>query len=120
MVKIPDFNNENELRDYLIKSTLEIVVNLKDIALKKGNVRKAPINNSKMTQYKTALESIKVLNGLIKDKQLNILVSKIDNLEKNLQGYNGNMEFSEDVDFFELSEDVKKELEKFESIRGDI
>ena len=113
-VKIPKFENENELRDYLINVTLEIVVNLKEQALKKGNVRKAPITNAKMSQYRVALESIRILNTILKDKEINQLAIKIANLEKGLITVKNNNESENEL--FELSPEIKKELEKFEVI----
>lgn len=115
---IPEFKNEDELRDYLIKITLEIVVNLKDMALKKGNVRKAPIVNAKNSQYRVALESIKILNTILKDKEINILSQKIKNLEKfGLVGVNEN---NLDGDLFELSPEIKRELEQFKLIHEEL
>lgn len=113
-VEIPKFENENELRDYLINVTLEIVVNLKEQALKKGNVRKAPITNAKMSQYRVALESIRILNTILKDKEINQLAIKIANLEKGLIAVNNNESENE---LFELSPEIKRELEKFDVIR---
>ena len=110
-IEIPEFESENDLRDYLINITLEIVVNLKEQALKKGNVRKAPVTNAKMSQYRVALESIKILNSILKDKEINQLSLKIQNLEKGLIAVN-----NQENELFELSPEIKKELEKFEVI----
>lgn len=110
-IMIPEFKNDDEIRDYLIAITLELVVNLKENALKKGNVRKAPIVNAKNGQYRVALESIKILNSILKDKEINVLAEKLKNLEKF-----GVMGIDEDNknEFFEMSPEVKKELEKLE------
>ena len=110
-IEIPEFESENDLRDYLINITLEIVVNLKEQALKKGNVRKAPVTNAKMSQYRVALESIKILNSILKDKEINQLSLKIQNLVKGLIAVN-----NQENELFELSTEIKKELEKFEVI----
>lgn len=98
------------MRDYLINITLEIVVNLKEQALKKGNVRKAPISNAKMGQYRVALESIKILNTILKDKEITQLSLKMQNLERGLLAVKNNNE----NDCFELSPEIKRELEKVE------
>ena len=116
-IMIPEFKNDDEIRDYLIAITLELVVNLKENALKKGNVRKAPIVNAKNGQYRVALESIKILNSILKDKEINVLAEKLKNLEK--FGVMG-MDQDNNNEFFELSPKVKKELEKLELIHGEL
>ena len=116
-IMIPEFKNDDEIRDYLIAITLELVVNLKENALKKGNVRKAPIVNAKNGQYRVALESIKILNSILKDKEINVLAEKLKNLEK--FGVMG-MDQDNNNEFFELSPEVKKELEKLELIHGEL
>jgi len=108
---IPEFKDENELRDYLIDITLELVVNLKDTALKKGNVRKAPIVNAKNSQYRVALESIKILNTILRDKEITVLSQKIKNLEKGLLNVKNN---PDNIQEFELSDEIRDELKKFE------
>lgn len=108
---IPEFKDENELRDYLIDITLELVVNLKDTALKKGNVRKAPIVNAKNSQYRVALESIKILNTILRDKEITVLSQKIKNLERGLLNVKNN---PDNIQEFELSDEIRDELKKFE------
>lgn len=112
-VEIPVFNNNSELRDYLIQLGLEITVNLKTEALKKGNVRKPQITKAKLMEYKTTLESIKILNSLIKDKAIDDLENKFRLLEQSVfEIRTGN---TSDSEIFELSDELKKEIEDFEN-----
>ena len=54
---------------------------------------------------------IKILNSILKDKEINQLSLKIQNLEKGLIAVN-----NQENELFELSPEIKKELEKFEVI----
>lgn len=100
--------DEKELRNYLIDLNLKIVEQLSKEALKKGNIRKPKITNAKMSQYRVALESIKLLNTILKDKEIDHLNEKIENLEK--------IRINPDNNYTEsdlLSEDILKKLEKY-------
>lgn len=91
-IKIPEYNTTSELRDILIKWTLELVVNLKAECLKKGNIRKPQIKKAKLKEYEVTLQGIRQLNSIIKDKAIDELqdqylllrdIIREDHLEKN-------------------------------------
>ena len=63
-----------------------------------------------MGQYRVALESIKILNTILKDKEITQLSLKMQNLERGLLAVKNNNE----NDCFELSPEIKRELEKVE------
>lgn len=82
--ELPKFNNENEIREYILQCTLELCLEVKEIAMKKNNIKKPSIANAKNQQYKTALTSLKVANEILKDLQINKLEEKVQLMEEGL------------------------------------
>jgi hypothetical protein len=83
-VELPKFNNENEIREYILATSLELALECKELATKKNNIKKTTIANAKNNQYKTALESLKVVNAILKDLQLTKLSEKVELMEEGL------------------------------------
>ena len=64
-------------------------------------------------EYKTTLESIRILNSLIKDKAIDDLENKFRLLEQSVfEIRTGN---TSDSEIFELSDELKKEIAEFEN-----
>ena len=82
--ELPKFNNEREIREYILKCSLELSLELMEIATKKNNIKKHYIANAKNQQYKTALTSLKVANDILKDLQINKLEEKLELMEEGL------------------------------------
>ena len=82
--ELPNFNSENEIREYILQSSLELALEVKEIASKKNNIKKPSIANAKNQQYKTALTSLKVANEILKDLQINKLEEKVQLMEEGL------------------------------------
>ena len=82
--ELPKFNNENDIREYILQSSLELALEVKEIASKKNNIKKPSIANAKNQQYKTALTSLKVANEILKDLQINKLEEKVQLMEEGL------------------------------------
>lgn len=80
----PKFDNDAEFRQYLLDIGLDIVLEMKDQALKKNNIKKPEIARAKTGQYKLVLDAIKTINMILKDKQLDLLETKINNFELGL------------------------------------
>ena len=83
-VELPEFKSENEIRDYILKTSLELALECKEIATKKNNIKKTTLANAKNNQYKTALESLKVVSSILKDLQLSKLSEKVELMEEGL------------------------------------
>ena len=82
--ELPKFNSENEIREYILQCSLELALEVKEIASKKNNIKKPSIANAKNQQYKTALTSLKVANEILKDLQINKLEEKVQLMEEGL------------------------------------
>ena len=82
--ELPKFNNENEIREYILNTSLELALEVKEIATKKNNIKKPNVANAKNQQYKTALTSLKVANEILKDLQINKLEEKVQLMEEGL------------------------------------
>ena len=83
-VELPTFDNETEIRKYILKTSLELSVECKEIATKKNNIKKPSVANAKNQQYKTAISSLKVANDILKDIQIDKLEEKIKLMEEGL------------------------------------
>ena len=68
-VEVPELKTDEEIRNYLVNSSLELTIHLKDNAIKKNNIKNAQITRAKTNQYKLALEAIDTTSRLLKDKQ---------------------------------------------------
>lgn len=82
--KLPKFKNELEIRNYLLTTSLELALDLKETAIKKNNIKKPSVANAKTQQYKTAISSLKIVNEILKDKQLDKLEEKVLLMEQGL------------------------------------
>ena len=107
----PKFDNDADFRQYLLDIGLDIVLEMKDQALKKNNIKKPEIARAKTGQYKLVLDAIKTINTILKDKQLDILETKINNFEFGLNpGANG------DAPAIIEFENLNKELERIKEL----
>ena len=82
--ELPKFNNENEIREYILKCSLELALECNEIATKKNNIKQPAIANAKNQQYKTAISSLKTANDILKDIQINKLEEKLQLMEEGL------------------------------------
>ena len=82
--ELPTFNNENEIREYVLQCSLELALEVKEIANRKNNIKKPSIAKTKNQQYKTAITSLKVANEILKDLQINKLEEKVQLMEEGL------------------------------------
>lgn len=105
--ELPKFNNENEIREYILQCTLELCLEVKEIAMKKNNIKKPNVANAKNQQFKTAITSYKVANDLLKDIQLNKLEEKVQLMEEGLIASTNANNSSE-----EPSEETLEKIEK--------
>ena len=46
-VELPEFKSENEIRDYILSTSLELALECKEIAKKKNNIKKPSVANAK-------------------------------------------------------------------------
>ena len=83
-IERPKFNSDADFRQYLLGVGLDIVLDMKEQALKKGNIKKPEIARAKTQQYKVVLDAIKTVNTILKDKQMDILETKIKDIELGL------------------------------------
>lgn len=112
-IRIPEYKSNSELRDILILWNLELATNLKIEAMKKGNVRKPQIKKVKLKEFEVALQSIKLLNTILKDKSIDELERKYDLLQDILMG--NNVYTDSDNQIFEMTPELEKEINDFES-----
>ena len=82
--EVPTFKNDSEIREYIIQQSLLLSMELIEIATKKNNIKKPAVVRAKTNQYKTALEGLRVVNSLVKDKQLDEIQTKLRLMEEGL------------------------------------
>ena len=82
--ELPEFKSENEIREYILRCSLELALESKEVAQKKNNIKKPQVANAKNQQYKTAIQSYKVANEILKDLQINKLEEKLQLMEEGL------------------------------------
>ena len=82
--QLPKFKSDSDIRKYLINEGLRLSLELIDLATKKNNIKKPEVARAKTQQYKTALESLKVVNTLLKDKQLTEIEDKLQLMEEGI------------------------------------
>lgn len=82
--ELPKFKSDSEIRKYLINEGLRLSLELIELATKKNNIKKPEVARAKTQQYKTALESLKVVNTLLKDKQLTEIEDKLQLMEEGI------------------------------------
>ena len=83
-VGLPKFKDENEIREYILQCSLELALESKEVAQKKNNIKKPSVANAKNQQYKTAIQSYKIANEILKDLQINKLEEKVQLMEEGL------------------------------------
>ena len=82
--ELPKFKSDSDIRKYLIEEGLRLSLELIELATKKNNIKKPEVARAKTQQYKTALESLKVVNTLLKDKQLTEIEDKLQLMEEGI------------------------------------
>ena len=82
--QLPKFKSDSDVRKYLINEGLRLSLELIELATKKNNIKKPEVARAKTQQYKTALESLKVVNTLLKDKQLTEIEDKLQLMEEGI------------------------------------
>ena len=105
---IPNFNNDNEIRDYLIEQALYLNVLLIERAKKKNNIKNPTVARAKVFEIKSAIESLKITNSILHDKDLSVLKDKFDSFELGLISNNDEAKF----EFEELANDFEKIQQK--------
>lgn len=105
---IPDFKNDNEIRDYLIEQALYLNVLLIERAKKKNNIKNPTVARAKVFEIKSAIESLKITNSILHDKDLSVLKDKFDSFELGLISNNDEAKF----EFEELANDFEKIQQK--------
>ena len=118
--ELPKFKSDSEIRKYLIEEGLRLALELIELATKKNNIKKPEVARAKTQQYKTALESLKVVNTLLKDKQLTEIEDKLQLMEEGITAslvVNGssNIEPSENV--LEAVEQLTKINEELQALK---
>ena len=118
--ELPKFKSDSEIRKYLIEEGLRLTLELIEVATKKNNIKKPEVARAKTQQQKTALESLKVVNTVLKDKQLTEIEDKLQLMEEGISAslvVNGssNIEPSENV--LEAVEQLTKLNEELESLK---
>lgn len=118
--ELPKFKSDSEIRQFLITEGLKLSLELIEVATKKNNIKKPAVARAKIQQYKTALESLKVVNTLLKDKQLTEMEDKLQLMEEgitaslNING-SSNIEPSENV--LEAVEQLTKINEELQALK---
>ena len=106
--ELPEFKSENEIREYILRCSLELALESKEVAQKKNNIKKPQVANAKNQQYKTAIQSYKVANEILKDLEINKLEEKLQLMEEGLIASVNNS--NEDKE--EASEETLEKIEK--------
>ena len=115
--KLPEFKSDRDIREYILNTGLQLALELKEQALKKNNIKKAPISNAKNQQYKTALKSLETVNTILKDKQLDNLEEKLQLMEEGIIASSVKANSSSEE---ELPEESLKKLDKLQEIQEEL
>ena len=83
-LELPKFSSDEEIREFLISESLKLNIQLIDIATKKNNIKNPTVSRAKATQYKTAIESLKITDSLLKNKQISEIQTKLKLMEEGL------------------------------------
>ena len=83
-IKLPEFKDENEIRQYILYATLELCLEAKVIAQKKNNIKNHQIANAKNQQYKTAINGFKTATDILDRIQISKLEEKVRLMEDGL------------------------------------
>ena len=75
----PNLNDNEEIRKFILEAGIEL--SLEIIELTKKGIRKPNIANAQNQRYKTALNSLKVIDSILKNKQLSEFEEKLTMLE---------------------------------------
>lgn len=110
--ELPTFKNERDIRKYLLDTSLELALELKENAVKKNNIKKPNVANAKNQQYKTALTSLKVANEILKDIQIDKFEEQLELIEEGLKVQVEKAEAEEE----EPSEDVLEKIDKLTNL----
>ena len=118
--ELPKFKSDSEIRKYLIEEGLRLCLELIELATKKNNIKKPEVARAKTQQYKTALESLKVVNTILKDKQLTEMEDKLQLMEEGITASlvvneSSNIEPSENV--LEAVEQLTKINEELQALK---
>ena len=111
-IEIPTFESDKEFREYILNNLLELSVNLKREALKTNNIKRPDIVRAKSQQYKIAIDSLKALDTILKNKGISELSEKIKLMEKGLL-FNDDVTSEDSEVEFIMSDGFKAEIEKF-------
>lgn len=115
--KLPEFKSDRDIREYILNTGLQLALELKEQALKKNNIKKAPISNAKNQQYKTALKSLETVNSILKDKQLDQLEEKLQLME---EGFIASTVKNSSSDVEDLPEESLEKLDKLQEIQEEL
>ena len=114
--ELPKFKSDSDIRKYLIQEGLRLALELIELATKKNNIKKPEVARAKTQQYKTALESLKVVNTLLKDKQLTEIEDKLQLME---EGITASL-VTEGTSSIEPSENVLEAVEQLTKINKEL
>ena len=114
--ELPKFKSDSDVRKYLIQEGLKLSLELIEVATKKNNIKKPEVARAKTQQYKTALESLKVVNTLLKDKQLTEIEDKLQLME---EGITASLVVN-DSSTIEPSENVLEAVEQLTKINEEL
>ena len=116
--ELPEFKNDRDIRNYLLETGLILSLELKEQAVKKNNIKKPNVTNAKRQQYKTALDSLKIVNEILKDKQLDNLEEKLQLMEEGIISSSVNHDVlivedlpEETLDKIQALQEIQEELE---------
>lgn len=115
--KLPEFKNDRDIRNYLLETGLILSLELKEQAVKTNNIKKPNIANAKRQQYKTALDSLKIINDILKDKQLDNLEEKLQLMEEGIISSSVNQEV---LIVEDLPEETVVKLEKLQQLQDEL
>lgn len=82
--ELPNFKSENEIREYILNTSLELSLEATEMAKKKNNIKKPSVANAKTKQYDTAIKSLKVANEILDKIQISKLEEKVQLMEEGL------------------------------------
>lgn len=111
-IEIPTFESDKEFREYILNNLLELSVNLKKEALKTNNIKRPDIVRAKSQQYKIAIDSLKALDTILKNKEISELSEKIKLMEKGLL-FNEDVTSDDSAAEFVMTDGLRTEIEKF-------
>lgn len=108
--ELPIFESNEDCRDYLMDTLIELIVQYRYEVLKKREQKKPAIIRAKTAQFQVLIQAIKTADTLLKNKQMDSIQEQLKLMNRGAFTDVG----ADDDEIFELPSELQKELADIE------